>query len=435
MLEGASLTDINMKHLFLRIWRWAVWAAIGLLLLSLDNSVRHLNPAQLAASPYLYNIVEWEFGNFLSKWTHRLADVLPGGPDREMRLAQIQEYFQLGEEARGLSRDLADAAAAEEVQRRDDLQARLSDVRSQRESLRADVEETIEGSISSVLVDEDLSTLREFIFPPVDIRLGNPPKLLITSPRDRIKRTHDVLLRSDVTVRQREDVESRLLAESDLAALVEDIGGLATYPASIPTNQTMQWTLQAAAHEWLHHYLFFRPLGQNMFKNDDMISLNETVASIAGDELGDRAFVLLGGELPAETGAASQDASGETNGQSAEDEEAEQGFSFNREMRETRLRVDELLADGEVEQAERYMEERRQLFVENGYAIRKINQAYFAFYGTYADTAASVSPIGDQLHRFRSHMPDVGTFLRTVSGVSSYQGFLDMLEMLENDQP
>ena len=91
LLEGACLTDINMKHLFLRIWRWAVWAAIGLLLLSLDNSVRHLNPAQLAASPYLYNIVEWEFGNFLSKWTHRLADVLPGGPDREMRLAQIQE--------------------------------------------------------------------------------------------------------------------------------------------------------------------------------------------------------------------------------------------------------------------------------------------------------------------------------------------------------
>ena len=77
------------------------------------------------------------------------------------------------------------------------------------------------------------------------------------------------------------------------------------------------------------------------------------------------------------------------------------------------------------------MEERRLFFVENRYSIRKLNQAYFAFYGTYADTAASVSPIGDQLVRFRSFMPDVGTFVRTVSGVSSYEEFLEMLGELE----
>ncbi len=46
---------------------------------------------------------------------------------------------------------------------------------------------------------------------------------------------------------------------------------------------------------------------------------------------------------------------------------------------------DELLAAGKIEEAEAYMEARRQVFWDNGYAIRKLNQAYFAFYGAYAD--------------------------------------------------
>ena len=44
-------------------------------------------------------------------------------------------------------------------------------------------------------------------------------------------------------------------------------------------------------------------------------------------------------------------------------------FDYNREMRQTRLRVDELLAEGKVEEAEAYMEERRQLFVEQGHSL------------------------------------------------------------------
>lgn len=54
------------------------------------------------------------------------------------------------------------------------------------------------------------------------------------------------------------------------------------------------------------------------------------------------------------------------------------------EMRQTRLRVDELLAAGKINEAEQYMEMRRQ-FWEYGYHIRKINQAYFVFYGSYND--------------------------------------------------
>jgi hypothetical protein len=36
-------------------------------------------------------------------------------------------------------------------------------------------------------------------------------------------------------------------------------------------------------------------------------------------------------------------------------------------MHETRVTADQLLADGKIEEAETYMEQRRQIFWENGY--------------------------------------------------------------------
>ena len=154
-----------------------------------------------------------------------------------------------------------------------------------------------------------------------------------------------------------------------------------------------------------------------------MQTLNETMADIAGREIGDRAFEMLGGRVEPE--ALPRRESEKT------PEKDDDAFDFDREMRQTRLRVDELLAEGKIEEAEAYMEERRKLFVENGFNIRKLNQAYFAFHGTYAESPTSVSPIGDQLHRFRDLMPDVGTFIRAMSGISTYQEFLDKLGQLE----
>jgi hypothetical protein len=49
-------------------------------------------------------------------------------------------------------------------------------------------------------------------------------------------------------------------------------------------------------------------------------------------------------------------------------------------MHVTRLTVDELLAEGKIDEAESYMEERRRIFWDNGFQhLRKLNQAYFAF--------------------------------------------------------
>jgi hypothetical protein len=97
-------------------------------------------------------------------------------------------------------------------------------------------------------------------------------------------------------------------------------------------------------------------------------------------------------------------------------------------MRETRLRVDELLEQGLVEEAEAYMETRRRLFVEHGHGIRKLNQAYFAFHGTYAVSPASSSPVAGQLEQVRAQAPDIGGFIRTVARFGSYAKLLDYVE-------
>ena len=90
-------------------------------------------------------------------------------------------------------------------------------------------------------------------------------------------------------------------------------------------------------------------------------------------------------------------------------------------MRETRLMVDEMLSQGKIEQAETYMEKRRWVFVNNGYRIRKLNQAYFAFHGAYADKpgAAGKDTVGPTVMEFWQLSPSVKEFLEEMSRVTS----------------
>jgi hypothetical protein len=88
-------------------------------------------------------------------------------------------------------------------------------------------------------------------------------------------------------------------------------------------------------------------------------------------------------------------------------------------MRHTREVVDMFLNAGRVEDAEEYMEIRRLLFEENGFHIRKLNQAYFAFHGSYGTGAAATSPIGPKLEHLRALSPDLRTFLETVRWFTS----------------
>ena len=94
-------------------------------------------------------------------------------------------------------------------------------------------------------------------------------------------------------------------------------------------------------------------------------------------------------------------------------------FDFDAAMRQTRLHVDDLLAEGKIDEAETYMDARRDYIEANGYYIRKLNQAYFAFHGRYAAAPTSVDPLGDQLRAYRARFDELSDFLAAVAVVRS----------------
>jgi hypothetical protein len=172
--------------------------------------------------------------------------------------------------------------------------------------------------------------------------------------------------------------------------------------------------VRTIAHEWLHDYLFLRPLGWSYGQSHEIIAINETVADIASAEIGNLALQrYYGVPLPP--------AEGEPEEEQPPAPGKEPAFNYNKEMRLTRLTADALLAQGQIAQAEQYMEERRRFFLSKGYVIRKLNQAYFAFHGSYADSPASVDPIGQDLRTLRRRTATLKEFISLTSHLTSYE--------------
>ena len=134
--------------------------------------------------------------------------------------------------------------------------------------------------------------------------------------------------------------------------------------------------------------------------------INETVAEMVSRELGPRAVRELGLESP--PSSAARPATPQPS-----------MVQFRAIMRETRVELDALLREGKIDEAEAYLRERRLEFVAAGFEMRKLNQAYFAFYGSYGDAAAGVNPIPRQLGWLRAASGSPGEFLRRVGQLTS----------------
>lgn len=376
----------------------------------------------LTVAPYKYDLVRWEVSHFLDKWVHKLADLMPwtNEPSREERISQAIEFFDLGQRMRELEQQLllsgSDSEDSDLNDQSQTLNAQIKGLKLRRDRMRASVEEIIESEISAVLSQEGFASRIGLIFPPVDTVFSRSPGVLILSPRDRIFRLETVLMEPGLSDSVREQIEERFFQSDNLSALVENTGGVAAFPSVVSESGSLRHAVETVAHEWLHHWFFFQPLGQHFWDNSQMTTLNETAATLGGRAIGDRVFTAITGELVVrepERPPASQDPG---------------AFDFNSAMNQTRLRTDELLSEGKILEAEAYMEERRQLMVANGHFIRKINQAFFAFHGTYATSAASISPIDEQLKELRSRSDSLEDFLKTVATFDSYQEFLEYLE-------
>ena len=147
------------------------------------------------------------------------------------------------------------------------VQDEIKALRSERSAIKAGVEETLESEVSAVLAREGLSSRIGLIFPPVDVALASPPKVLVVSPRHRIEREQTMLLKADMKVEDMEKLEEKIFRKLDRAALVVGIGGVATYPTIVKEDSSLRSAAVTAAHEWLHTYWFFRAHGLEHFQH------------------------------------------------------------------------------------------------------------------------------------------------------------------------
>lgn len=369
-----------------------------------------------------FDYVGWEIDALAQKAGETLYGVQPF-MDEEARSGYVRAYMNdlgrvQGMEAQ-INRIYTDPGEY-------DPAAASAELRGQRDALRADLaarqplaEAILEGQVAAVLVSEGFGVGRQLL-PPISMHFTQVPNLLIVSPRDEIRFDVSINLYA-MTAADEDALESTIDEQLDVSSLIVPLGGVALYPAMIMETSSIPFAAETFAHEWLHHYLFFFPLGLAYDFGGEARIINETTANLFGKAMSQLVLARYYPELlppPALPAAADDD----TTAAPALPPPPANRFDFGAAMNETRVTVDALLAEGNVEEAEAYMEERRRLFVENGYAIRKLNQAYFAFYGGYQSGSPGVGgsdPIGPSVQAIRDQSGSILEWIETMRGITT----------------
>jgi hypothetical protein len=380
---------------------------------------------------------EFEFDYFGWSWNAIWAKFSAAslGPIRHMSYLQqrrvLRDYFQTLADTQSLEESLEsiytdphlEIKPGEETVLAEELKRKKTELRDF--SMLA--ETVIQDQISQA-VDELGLTMINQPFPPILYHVTDLPKNLVISPRDIIKQERSVSLFAEIELEEEIAIESAVESNTGFSALIVPVGGVGTYPTMVIRSSHLPSHLEIVAHEWIHNYLTIRPLGVRYASTPALRTMNETTANIAGEEISNYVLQKFYWDLLREN----QEELFQTFEVSFSFDlvNQEESFDYRKEMYETRLRVDELLSQGKIEEAEEFMEKRRQVFWENGYPIRKLNQAYFAFYGAYADqpfSAAGADPVGSDVRLLRTRSNSLAEFIRVISGLRSYQELVDLL--------
>jgi hypothetical protein len=291
-------------------------------------------------------------------------------------------------------------------------------------SLAPLAEATLQSQITDALAELGLTAVGQPI-PPVLYHTSSTPLALIVSERGVIQQIANISVLPTLTLNDQIKLEDEVANSLDVSTLVVPIGGVGVYPTMVMETTDLRWMLDTIAHEWTHNYLNLRPLGLNYSTTPELRTMNETTASIAGNEVGRYVLEkyyseLLGSHLVPSPAAISFHESFLPSVRG--DDPAP--FDFRAEMHDTRVTADQLLAQGKIAEAEAYMEQRRQTFWDNGYLLRKLNQAYFAFHGAYADApggAAGEDPVGPAVRALREQSDSLADFINTISWMTSFE--------------
>jgi hypothetical protein len=416
-----------------------VFFLIVLVLILRSASVLPEEAFNLRLSPLIaglrFDWVGWETGAVLEEANQWLrGHPVPG--DQETQKSEVRAFLDRQEQIAALegriraeTDQLPQAGPAPSLEQSPAsppsiaaLNLELEELKRRQQAAAPQVERILAAQVSQVLADHGFGQSGQ-AWPPVAFRFNKLPTDLIVSPRDEIRIYQSIDLLPDIPDTKRNSLEDAIEARLDVSALVVDLGGIGSWPTMVIDTASLNSVLDIVAHEWTHTYLFFRPLGLHYNDSRDLTTMNETVASIVGSEVAGLVMARYYPELvppPVTTRKPSPEASNSP----YED--------FNQAMRRIRLRVDELLAEGRVSESEAYMEAERQKLVAQGYYLRRLNQAYFAFHGSYATSPASVDPIGPWMGELRTQTGSLKAFLDQAAQMRSLG---DLLHALGKSEP
>ncbi len=262
-------------------------------------------------------------------------------------------------------------------------------------------------------VEEALSEIGLAVFPRVHFTITPMPGYLVISPIEEIRRKKEIHVIPALTRDKREEIEGWVDALG-VSSIVTNIAGTSTFPIVVAEGTSLRNTIRIVAHEWAHHHLFFRPLGFRYglhflgWKNDAVAAINEAAATIVEMEIEEIVYNRYYSDFEKDIQLAGIGAT----------------FDYRDQMQLVREKVDQLLLMGEIEEAERYMEEQRQYINSYGYDIRKLNQAYFAFHGSYP--SISVNPLTRRVYELREESDSLRRFLYEIGKVWNAQDLLEI---------
>jgi hypothetical protein len=407
--------------------RWMLGVRIALVLLALVLVVQRDAPppqdwrAQLdyLSASKTFDFFSWELRALGQKLVygllapHRFMD---DAAQARFVLAYLDDVREAGRLAGEIDRFYTDPEVDDPDQASWETRQTLSELRAKMARHAPIAEAILESQVSAVLVDGGLGYLAA-ILPPVSGAFTPLPHILVISPRDRIESVYQQQLVAGLTAAEQVALEARITETlDDYSAYVTNIGGLAAYPAMLLESSSIDWVTDVMTHEWTHHFLTFRPLGWYYMEHGETRTINETTASLVGDWAGQEIMLRFYDPLFVSQKALPNPLVVET---TEDGQPVAPGFDFRAEMHHTRVTVDRLLAAGKITEAEWYMEAQRRYFVAQGYRLRRLNQAYFAFHGAYASTpgASGSDPVGPLVRELWALSETPGDFLRDVAPV------------------
>lgn len=372
-----------------------------------------------------FDFVEWMANAAMLKIRAASID-LPYTLDHEAQKLIVDDYLRTTQSIFDneylLSQIYADPAITDKETASIELRAKLDELYNRREELAPLAEGILQYQVSVILAESGLTAGGQPI-PNVWYHSTPLPMALIISPRDRIEQTANISVKTDFTLDEQAALEIKVENDQNVSALVVPVGGVGVYPTMVMRSTNLEWMLKTIAHEWIHNYLTLRPLGVLYGNTPELRTMNETTASIAGDEIGALAFKKFYPEKAVNASSPALSLVSLPLDRPDPGDLPRPPFNFDKQMHETRINVDAMLAEGKIEEAEAYMEARRLVFLKNGYLVRRINQAYFAFYGAYADTpggAAGEDPVGPAVRALREQSESLADFVKTISWMWSF---------------